>query len=374
MRKLIFLFALLLPGTVFAAPCGSALAASGVNAGAQYVVYAPQPASCANGNVVLFAHGYIPPGAPAGAWLTQLQLPDGTSLPQLLNAQGFVFAASGFSKDGLAIPEGMQDIKGLVNVIQGLPIPVQKYFVAGASEGGLIAAKLIETDPLFAGGLAVCGPVGDFQKQLNYVGDVRVLFDYFFPGILTSYGGDAAHIPPALILNWAAVETNIRNALQANPFSTLQLVSTGNIPIGLKFSNAVDAVVGVLRYNVFGANDSLVVFQGNPYDNIGRVYRGSFNDAKLNAMVARFAAAPAAAAVLPSYNTTGSLKNPLVTLHTLADPAILYEQELLYGAKVRAAGKSSKLVQLPSLNYGHCNVTANEAKLALLALMLKAGL
>ena len=34
---------------------------------------------------------------------------------------------------------------------------------------------------MFSSGLAACGPVGSFRGQVNYVGDFRVLFDYFFP-------------------------------------------------------------------------------------------------------------------------------------------------------------------------------------------------
>jgi len=30
----------------------------------------------------------------------------------------------------------------------------------------------------------VCGPIGSFQQQIDYLGDARVLFDYFFPGVL----------------------------------------------------------------------------------------------------------------------------------------------------------------------------------------------
>ena len=114
---------------------------------AEYVVFLPQPLTCYNGQMILFAHGYVPQGSPADAWTSQLALADGTSLPALVNGQGFGFAASGFSKEGLAILQGIQDTNALTNVIPGLSIPVNRYFVTGASEGGLIAAKSAESDP-----------------------------------------------------------------------------------------------------------------------------------------------------------------------------------------------------------------------------------
>lgn len=239
-----------------AAQCSSGTPLTGVYAGAngpaQYVVVMPQPASCYNGRVILFAHGYVPQGAPSDAWLSQLALPDGTSIPALLNSQGFGFAASSFSKNGLAIIQGIQDTKALTKVIQGLSIPVQKYFVAGASEGGLIAVKSLENDPTYSGGVAVCGPIGSFTQELHYLGDVRVLFDYFFPGVLTTGtpGESAINIPPALILNWSVYEQAVRNAVKSNPLATLQLIITAQIPVGLNFGNAADAIVSALWYNV----------------------------------------------------------------------------------------------------------------------------
>jgi pimeloyl-ACP methyl ester carboxylesterase len=377
MRLLLAL--LLLPISLFA-QCSSTLArsgtygtAEGASGPASYVVYLPEPLTCFNGDVILFAHGYVPQGAPAGSWLAQLNLPDGTNLPALVNSFGFGFAASSFSKDGLAILQGEQDTKALADLIQGMG--VRKFFAAGDSEGGVVAAKLVEDYPTIDGGIAVCGPVGDFQKQLDYIGDARVLFDYFFPGILTSAGGSPVSIPLALIAGWTSTyEPAIRAAVNSNPFATLQFISAANIPIGLSLSNAADAITSVLWYNVFGTNDANATLGGIAYDNIGRIYKGSFNNARMNAMVLRITGSTAARSQVLNYNTTGLLRDPLVTLHNLWDPVALYEQEILYGYKVAARHASSELVQIPALRFGHCNVTAGEAKLALLALLLKAGL
>jgi len=306
--------------------------------------------------------------------MTQLFLPDGTSLPGLINSLGFGFAASSFSKDGLATPEGVHDTKGLVNVLQGLGIPVRKYFVTGASEGGLIAVKALETDPLYSGALAVCGPIGSFQQEINYFDDVRVLFDYFFPDILKTGtpGESAVLIPPALQLNWFTVyEPNVLKALAANPLATLQLLSVARIPVGLNISNAGVAITGALSYNVFATNDTRATLHGSPFDNRTRVYSGSLDDARLNAMVARFSADPVN---LAPYETTGILNDPLVTLHTIADPTVPFGQEALYAAKVKAHHDSAELAQIPALAYGHCNVNTAEVTSAFLLMLLKAAL
>jgi hypothetical protein len=379
MRKLFLLLILSIfsiPVTL-AAQCTSAPpllgAYAGVDGPAQYVVAMPSPASCYNGRMIFFAHGYVVPGSPAGTWLSQLALPDGTSLPAFVNQLGFGFAASSFSKDGLAIPEGVKDTLGLVSVVQGLGIPVQKYFVTGVSEGGLVAVKALETDPIYKGGIAVCAPIGSFQQEVNYLGDVRVLFDYFFPGVLKTGtpGESAIAIPPALQLNWfTTYKPNVLKALASNPLATLQLLSAGNIPVGLSFANAGESITEALQYSVFATNDSRATLKGNAYDNLTRVYRGSFNDARLNALIARFSADPVD---LRPYETTGLLKDPLVTLHTLADPIAPIGQEVLYTAKARANQSLSELVQIPALAYGHCNVTATETATALYLMLLKEG-
>jgi hypothetical protein len=374
MRKMCLAVLFLLVPLCLAAQCTSAAPVAGTTSGgAPYVIYMPSPASCYNGDMVLFAHGYVPVGSPAGTWEQQLNLLDGTSLPGLLNSLGFGFAASGFSKDGLAILQGIQDTKNLVTAI-GQTTPVHKYFITGASEGGLIAALSVETDPTYSGGVAVCGPLGSFQKQINYFGDVRVLFDYFFPGILTSFGGTAVNIPSTLMAAWPSLQTPITKAINSNPLAALQLINVAQIPIGLNLNNAAPAILDALWYNVFATNDANSTLQGNPYGNTNTVYKGSLNDKRLNAMVARFSEGAGPLANVPKYETTGRLHDPLVTLHTTADPVVPFWQETLYNTKVQSTGSSSELVQIPAIAFGHCNVTAGEAEAALLTMLLKAGL
>ncbi len=338
---------------------------------ARYIICTPTAGSW-NGGLILYAHGYVsvPEGtANPSAWKAQLMLPGGPSLPDLVTQYGFAFAASSYTKDGLAVLQGVEDTMDLINVFKTRTgATPARVFVTGVSEGGLIAAKALEQYAAqLNGGLAACGPIGDFPRQINYFGDARVLFDYFFPGVLPP---SAIDIPNDLISAWPLKAAEIASKLQANPLKTAQLISTGNIPIGLNPANAGDAIVSVLWYNVFATNDAKATLGGNPFDNNPRWYSGSLNDWLLNWKVARFDADFAAVTEMAKYQTTGNLRRPLVTLHTSWDPVVPAWQESTYAKKVAAAGKSHLLVRYPVPRYGHCAFNEGEVLVAFLTMVL----
>ncbi len=340
------------------------------SSGARYILCRPAAATW-NGGLILYAHGYVsvPEGtANPDAWKAQLTLPGGPSLPDLVTQYGFAFAASSYSKDGLAVLQGVADTMDLIAIFKGKYAKPSRVFVTGVSEGGLIAVKALEQNPdRLNGGLAACGPIGDFRRQIDYFGDVRVLFDYFFPGTLPP---SAIDIPADLMTNWAAKAAEAAAKLQANPLKTAQLVSTGDIPVGLNPANAGDAILSALWYNVFATNDAKATLGGNPFDNQRRWYSGSLNDWLLNLRVARFSAAAAAVAEMAKYQTTGRLGRPLVTLHTAWDPVVPAWQESAYARKVAAAGRSHLLVRYPVPRYGHCAFNEGEVLVAFLTMVL----
>src|SRR6266581_4657618 len=112
-------------------------------------------------------------------------LPDGTSVPGIINALGFAFATTSYSTNGLAVVQGIDDVVDLVHIFATTHGAAHRVYLVGPSEGGIVTALAVEKHPdVFAGGLAACGPIGDFRQQINYDGDFRVVFDYFFPGVI----------------------------------------------------------------------------------------------------------------------------------------------------------------------------------------------
>lgn len=305
-----------------------------------------------NGALVVFAHGYVAPGLPLGFY--NLFLPDGTSLPALVQSLGFAFATTSYRQNGLAVLEGVEDIRELV---AAFPSPVPTY-VTGVSEGGLVATLLAERWPeLFVSALATCGPIGSFRAQIDSFGDFRVLFDYFFPGLLP---GSAVEIPPQLMANWQAYVPLILGALAAHPDRALELMRVSRAAYDPTNPATVgNTTINMLWYNVFATNDAVAKLGGNPFGNRLRWYFGSSNDLRLNLSVRRFTASPVARASLREYETSGDLQIPLVTLHTTADEVVPFWHELLYLPKLDPSGRG-RFVPLPVSRYGHCNFTASE--------------
>jgi len=318
-----------------------------------------------NHDLVIYAHGYIAPDQPIGIPEDQLRLPppDDIYIPDLVTQLGYAFATTSYSVNGLAVREGVSDVVDLVNVFRMKQPTLDQVYLAGASEGGLITTLAVEQyADVFDGGLALCGPIGDFTKQINYWGDFRVVFDYYFPGLMP---GAAISIPPTLMANWDAhYTTNILPAILnlANVVTVTQFLSvTQAAYVPTDTTTISETIYNVLWYNVFATNDGIVKLGGQPFDNQGRVYSGSNDDVALNAGVQRFTADAAALAEIQAhYQTSGRPLVPLVTQHTTLDPVVPYEQAQDYRVKVVARGMTPRHDEVRVDRYGHCNFQASE--------------
>jgi pimeloyl-ACP methyl ester carboxylesterase len=88
--------------------------------------------------------------------------------------------------------------------------------IVGASEGALIATMLLERFPqIYAGGMAIAGPLAGMPYQIKYLGDFRVVYDYFFPGLLPVPFGerDAEDYD---LHDWTNFATDVAGALTAD--------------------------------------------------------------------------------------------------------------------------------------------------------------
>lgn len=337
--------------------------------GAYYLICMPGEGTW-NGDVLIYAHGYTSPADPIQ--LPNVNLFDGMSAPEIANRLGFAFATTSYSVNGLAVLQGIADLTDLVHIFSRAHGQPRHVYLVGGSEGGIITALSVEQYPdVYSGGLAACGPVGDFRRQVNYWGNVRVLFDYFFPGEIP---GSPTEVPQAVMDNWEAVYVPaITNALRADPHATDQLIRVAHIPAGGQDGDTVEAtLLGLLWYNVFATNDGIEKLGGQPFDNSHSIYWGSDDDFKLNLDVQRFEADQEALDEIEAhYQTSGELSVPLVTLHNTGDPFVPYWHEPLYRWKAFWHRSSLRHSNIPSFRYGHCNFGLIEGVAAFGVLVLK---
>jgi pimeloyl-ACP methyl ester carboxylesterase len=330
-----------------------------------------------NGSLLVWGHGYVSPFEP-------LSLPDddveGVPVSELVNDLGFAYAATSYRDNGLVADLAADDLADLVDAftqVVGFPPPGFTY-VAGGSEGGLATALALErASPRFDGGVVACAPVGSFARQINYFGDARVVFDYFFPGVATILG-DPFQIPGDVITNWKTTYADVvRNALLSDPWATEQFLRVTRIPLEDAGDPAavVETILDVLWYNIHATNDARSKLGGNPFDNGRRWYNGSSNDWRLNLRIRRVRADPAAVAAMNQrFETTGRLAVPTMGLHTTRDPIVPYWHSGLYKLKTIAAGRGGKLLRVPSWEYGHCAFTQSEVVATFAVLVLRVTL
>jgi pimeloyl-ACP methyl ester carboxylesterase len=317
-----------------------------------------------NGKLVVWAHGFQDAGTPVSIPEEQLCFA-GVCLPELINGLGFAFATNSYSKTGLAVLQGQNDILDLVNIFAAQQGQPQKVYLVGASEGGIITALNVEQHPeVFSAGIAACGPIGDFRYQINYFGDARATFQAFFPGLIP---GDPLNPDPQLTAIWSQYYDLIVKPVVMAPANRARLngwVAVAKLPYDpANFLETVEiSVRDVLRYSVINLRDASVTLGGFPFDNHARWYTGTSNDAVLNALVPRAVASPAAIAEMGThYATTGVLQRPLITLHTRRDQQVPYPHELLYQLKTLASGALlTRHLNLPVDRFEHCNFNVNE--------------
>jgi pimeloyl-ACP methyl ester carboxylesterase len=361
--------------------------------GATFLIEVPSPW---NGTLLLYSHGYVPPGNP--------NPPHDVGDPgtrAFLLANGFALAGSSYAHTGWAIQEALPDQIAVLDIFAALVGKPTRTIAWGHSLGGIITAGLIQRFPQrFDGALPMCGVLSGGVATWNQALDAAFAFKTL---LAPSSSLHLVNIPnPIPNLNLA--ESILANA-QATPQGRARLALVAALGDTPGWFDPLSPEPGEddfasQEFNQFlwsAHVDFPFVFAlraelefragGNPSWNTGVDYREqlerSVNREEVHALyklaglnleadidtlndAARITANPASVEYLEqNIIFNGDIDFPVLTLHTTGDGLVSNQNESAYKDVVDEAGNGRLLRQTFVHRAGHCTFTPAETITAL---------
>ncbi len=325
--------------------------------GAFFALYRPDHW---NRTLVVYVHGFTPPSAP-------IALPSADFIEpfrDLLLSRGYAVAYSSWSENGFAVKSAIRHsnlVRELFDERLGRP---RHTFLVGQSLGGLAAIALAEKFPDDFSGALVTSPVsGGSLREVAYIANVRVLFDYFYPGVLP---GDLLHLPEGLDVNRDIVGPALA-AIRADPRGVGAMSQIKEVPLPFRNSDElVSSILQALGYHGVELHDLLARTNGGSFfDNMRTAYTSETLPAPLladlNSRVARHRVSRDGADFLRSYyEPTGELEIPILALHNNFDPVVPVFHAARYRERVERQGNSRLLEQRFFGRFGHTGFSPAE--------------
>jgi pimeloyl-ACP methyl ester carboxylesterase len=297
-----------------------------------------------NGGLVVYCHGYNPR---ALGFEGSKQNP----ILQPFLDQGYAVAQSGYASGGWAIQEAAVDTESLRRYFVHKYGQPKETYITGHSMGGFLTMMLMETYPtVYDAGMPMCGPLApalSFMARGAF--DGRVLFDYYFPGLLPNPART-----PADFVSTKEIEDKVFAALEASPEKATLLRRPNHLKTNRELASTLVFITYMLKELQQRAG-------GNPFDNRNVIYNGTLDDNEANATIARYEADPKAIAYMRQYYTpTGHILRPMLAIHTTYDPLVPVSIPNSYQATIDEAGNSNLFVQQYVKHDGHCAISPEE--------------
>ena len=332
--------------------------AEGSRAGALFAALRPDDW---NGKLVLLMHGGVPPYEPV-EFPPFGHEPLWSDLIDRLVSEGYGVAYSSYRVNGFAVAEGMIDTRvaqAMFTASFGKP---DGTYLVGISMGTHIGQKLIETSHArYDGFLAICSSLGGATLQMEYFINARILFDYYFPGVLPGNVWTQTDLDFGSVVLPAVV-----NAITASPESFQRAVELAGVDqLEIPWTTPDELVSGIvlsLLVTGGGTGDLQEKAGGITIDNTATYYTGSSDDDALNAGVGRFAANPNAQRYVQRFDPNGKLHGtPVLALHTTRDPTVQHQIHFSAYQALLAKTGNAHLFQTRIVDrFGHCILSTDE--------------
>ncbi|SRR6266496_1112094 len=283
---------------------------------------------------------------------TELLSPDDLQLTPLLQHlfdSGFAVAQSGYSSVAWSVKDGVEDTEALRLYFGKHVSTPSKTFVVGESLGGFFVPVLLERpNTSYSAGLAICAPLMSSEWFiLRRALDVRVVFDYFFPGtaadLINGKEDDEDHY------------SKVMQLFKESPQKAAELRSYTDIPNDSDLASTLEIYTYILL-------DIRKRAHGSPFDNRNTVYQGTSDDVMLNTGVRRYSPDAEALKFLQGYYTlTGDLQAPFLAVTNVDDPIIPSWINNFYSLLAQSRGRQNLFEQRVLPEKGHCDVDPNLA-------------
>ncbi|MFI6094513.1 alpha/beta hydrolase family protein [Lentzea sp. NPDC051213] len=332
--------------------------------GAYYTIAVPKHW---NKTLVVHSHGGPDLGEP-----TPERTRDDLNRWAVMVKEGYAWAGTSYRRGGYGTRMAAEDTDNLRQMVSAMLKP-RKVYLHGQSWGGNVAAKTIELYKGYDAALLTSGVMAGGTRGYDYRVDLRAVYQY--------YCGN--HPRPSEVqyplwmglrkdstMTTAGLRGRIEECLgTAGNRTPEQQQKLTDILTVTKIPE--ETLNSHLNFATFTFRDIVHNRLGgkNPFSNKGVQYKGSHDDAALNAGVERFAADPEARAQL-AYDSdlTGKINIPVLSVHAIGDPTAFVEHESAYRDTVVKAGRWWNLVQTFTTEATHSAFSDSEYASAMQAL------
>ncbi|MBK9360072.1 MAG: hypothetical protein IPM99_02560 [Rubrivivax sp.] len=266
---------------------------------------------------------------------------------------GHAWAASVFRQGGVAVGSAAEDSERVRRIFVQHVAKPRRTLLHGQSWGAMVAARAAELYPRSWDGVLLTSGVLGGARSYDFRLDLRAVYQALCnnhprpdePAYPLWMG-----LPAESKLTRAELATRVDDCLgvrkrpeQRTPEQAARLktiVDVIRIPEG--------SVLGHLNWATWHFQDIAQrrTGGGNPFDNQRVQYRGSSDDAALNALVPRYAADPAARARFAAdTDPQGRIGVPVLTTHGIGDATAFVELKHSFRETMTSAGSGDRLVK-----------------------------
>lgn len=314
------------------------------SAGSHYLIAMPAQWT---GVLVVHAHGGPALGEPKAS-----RADEDIQRWSITVSQGHAWAGSVFRQGGFAVTTAAEDTERVRRIFVDHVAQPKRTLLHGQSWGAMVATRAAELYPKSWEGILLTSGVVAGPTTYDFRMDLRAIYQHLCGNHPRP---NEPQYPLSLGLPEGSALSNAELTVRANECLGLNRPAAQRTPEQTsKIKTIVDvlqipenSIVGHLNWGTFTLRDVVAKSGGaSPFGNDTVRYKGSADDAALNAAVPRFKADPQASARFEAdVNHRGRFRVPVLTTHGIRDSTVFVEGSDTLRQRMQAAGNGDRLVQ-----------------------------